>query len=428
MYKVGHIIKEARRKAGMKQVVLANGICTTSYISKIERNATTPSEEILNLLLDRLNISKESLYSTGQETLDQLKSIYFELTAKRNKSIIKENKDFLHNSTFNFSLSSDYFSAQLYLSRISLANKDFTFMEKLLVSMSANIDSFSVDQKYLYYKHAAVYYYQKELHMIAIENYVEAEKYLQQMVSQDWERADFNYLISLAFLETSQLSNSINYASEALQFFSNKLYFNRAIECYLVKGIAYKRVHQYKQAFETYQLAKKLTQTVEIHEYDGLLFQNIGSLHSLQGDSITALKYYEESLKIKTTDKEKLVSLLSIVNEYSKLKNSSQVLIFCAQALNILRSKTDSNFKSFTYKFEIYQAYHSENINFQVICTDAIKYFERISDFKSTHKFSLLLADYFYATGKYKDSSFFYRKASEMNFKIQNLYNWEDLQ
>ena len=54
--KVGHLIRAERIRQEMKQVVLAKGICTPSYLSKIERNLIVPSEDIVTLLFNRLGI------------------------------------------------------------------------------------------------------------------------------------------------------------------------------------------------------------------------------------------------------------------------------------------------------------------------------------------------------------------------------------
>ncbi|MDA6131262.1 helix-turn-helix transcriptional regulator, partial [Escherichia coli] len=59
----GEIIKFYRKKAGLTQEQLGFGICTLSYISKIERGHTACSAEIIELLSERLHldIKKEIL-------------------------------------------------------------------------------------------------------------------------------------------------------------------------------------------------------------------------------------------------------------------------------------------------------------------------------------------------------------------------------
>lgn len=46
-----------RKKLGLSQTELCNGICTQSTLSKFENNGRIPSLKILNSLCDRMNIN-----------------------------------------------------------------------------------------------------------------------------------------------------------------------------------------------------------------------------------------------------------------------------------------------------------------------------------------------------------------------------------
>ena len=52
----GYIIYRERVRRNWSQAGLCKGICTVSYLSKIESGSAEPSEEILRLLLARLNL------------------------------------------------------------------------------------------------------------------------------------------------------------------------------------------------------------------------------------------------------------------------------------------------------------------------------------------------------------------------------------
>ena len=70
---VGSIIRDERIKQAMKQEVLCHKICSPSYLSKIESNQANPSDDVLVLLFQRLNIrfitdiSQSSLYEIFSE-------------------------------------------------------------------------------------------------------------------------------------------------------------------------------------------------------------------------------------------------------------------------------------------------------------------------------------------------------------------------
>jgi len=55
----GYIIYRERLRRNWSQLGLCKGICTVSYLSKIETGKAEPSEEVLRLLLERLGLKSE---------------------------------------------------------------------------------------------------------------------------------------------------------------------------------------------------------------------------------------------------------------------------------------------------------------------------------------------------------------------------------
>jgi transcriptional regulator with XRE-family HTH domain len=67
---VGQRIRYYRKTKGLTQEELAQGICSVSYLSKIEKGDAKSSEEVINLLCDRLGISSGEVDSN--EILEML--------------------------------------------------------------------------------------------------------------------------------------------------------------------------------------------------------------------------------------------------------------------------------------------------------------------------------------------------------------------
>lgn len=55
----GYVIYRERVRRNWSQAGLCSGICTVSYLSKIESGKAEPSEEILRLLLERLELKSD---------------------------------------------------------------------------------------------------------------------------------------------------------------------------------------------------------------------------------------------------------------------------------------------------------------------------------------------------------------------------------
>ena len=67
----GYIIYRERVRRNWSQAGLCKGICTVSYLSKIESGSAEPSEEILRLLLARLNLETNREVEREAAGLDQ---------------------------------------------------------------------------------------------------------------------------------------------------------------------------------------------------------------------------------------------------------------------------------------------------------------------------------------------------------------------
>ncbi|MEU2325269.1 helix-turn-helix domain-containing protein [Micrococcus luteus] len=76
------VIYNQRIEKGMTQENLANGICSISYLSKLENKQLDPSKEILALLLDKLDIEIKDFLEDHK---------YFEVRIdKLNQAIIRK--------------------------------------------------------------------------------------------------------------------------------------------------------------------------------------------------------------------------------------------------------------------------------------------------------------------------------------------------
>lgn len=70
----GLIIKRKREELGYKQEYICKGICAVSYLSKIEKGSIVPSDEIIQQLMERLDIScfnEPDFIEKGKELLEE---------------------------------------------------------------------------------------------------------------------------------------------------------------------------------------------------------------------------------------------------------------------------------------------------------------------------------------------------------------------
>ncbi len=95
MIEIGHIIKTRREELGVSQEDLAEGVCSTATLSRIERSERLPTQAHLELLLQRLgytDLSLMSFQSKGDILLHDLKfqvrQAYIEKDLPRAKNLL----------------------------------------------------------------------------------------------------------------------------------------------------------------------------------------------------------------------------------------------------------------------------------------------------------------------------------------------------
>ena len=413
----------------MKQVSLARGICSTSYLSKIENNQTIPSEDVLQLLLERLNLDYEDL-STEQEMefLSEVYSLYKDAIIERNKDQIVFQLSSYSAKNYLFKDEKNFYTYNLYLFRLYLIVDPLgTKTTSLLNGLEQMQDLFDERQRFIFNMDRGLYFYLRNDNINALISLEISLSILTNFHLEDWELADFYYVISLVYLRNNSIINTIEYATKSLNIYKDMLVFKRAIDCYLVIGLAQNRNLNFKNAEESFLFAKKIANDLKLSEYNVMIFHNLGSLYATQGDSSKAIDYYNNSLNHSDDNYDSLVTLFSMVKEYSKQSDSNKVRQTSEKGISIIKSDSNSNFLSYYYHFKVYLLLNENSEELEVLLIEAIKHFETINDYRHAHKYSILLGDTYCKNRKYKNSVIYLQKANHFLYHIKTINHWEDL-
>ncbi|QUG43625.1 helix-turn-helix transcriptional regulator [Psychrobacillus sp. INOP01] len=434
MSSIGHIIKSERINQSMKQTTLAKGICSTSYLSKIENNLTVPSDEVITFLLKKLNIEIDQVSSEKEnKIITSLSELYKTAVLKRDKKFIRES---LHKFTYQklyFLQLNNYYSYHLYLFRLLLILDDeedkLQSTYNIIVKIRDDIDE---KQKFINNLNLGIYSYLEGNYQDALSRLEMSLEYVNNGLHEEWEIADFYNVLSLTYSKCDEFFNAINYASKSLLYYKDNLLFERAIDNYIVIGIAHKEMRKFQEAEKNYNLARKLAIDYKLINYEEVIYQNLGSLHAIQGSHEKAIEFYKLSLKIKEEDcnaEGYLLTTLSIIKQYSKQSDHQQVLKWCQKGLDkIVEGKNSKKeYISYYYHLEIYKHYHNLTDELEMVLREAISYFENEKDERHVQKYSILLADYLFKHHKFKAASLYYQKANKILFKQKFIVKWEDL-
>lgn len=428
---IGQIIKRERLKQNLKQVNLAHGICSVSYLSKIEANLTQPSDEILNLLLERLNISLNELSRTEEtQYIQKILSFYKEAVLSQDKTYTFEQLSKEFNDSVQFSADFYYYTFTLYMFRLYLISDTDIEILREFVDVIESFNPTIGDKEWFIANHnLAIFYYNEHDYAKSLSHLETALGILDTLPIEEWEKADFYNTLSLAYVRNNDLPKSNYYASLSLQIFRKQLILNRAIDSYIILGNNAKRIGDFRNAEHNYILAQKLAKDLKLEAYEGMIAQNLGSLSASIGEHDKAIEYYTSSLSRKKKDAESYyLTVFSIIKEYSKEENHIQVLNWCKHGLeNITSIKEKSTIQPYQVHFKLYQSLHSNDEELEAVLKKSIKYFEKLGDNRQIQKYSFLIAEYYTKQLKYKSAVTYYEKAKQILFKDKSIQHWEDL-
>lgn len=433
MSSIGYTIKQERVNQKIKQSVLAKGICSTSYLSKIENNSTVPSEDVIKLLLKRLNLEIDKLPNEEENKfIDAFYELYKEAIIKRDKVSIRITlQEFSGQKTYFLQLK-NYYTYNLYMFRLRLIlNEKKEELQSTLAVIINSEDNFDEKQRFISNLNLGLYYYLNGEYSKALSKLESSLLFVNNVSNEEWEVADFHNVLSLIYFKCNEFFNTINYASKSLMYYKDNLLFERAIDNYIVIGMAYKKMRKYKEAEKNYNLAKKLVIDYKVFNYEGMIYQNIGSLYAIQENHVQAIEYYKLSLKSKEENYNPegyLITILSIIKEYSKQNNQSEVLSWCEKGFKLLEEvQWNMEYHSYKWHLEIYRALHAVSDELEAVLKKAINHFEMIHDDRHVQKYSILLANYYFKESKFKAADLYYQKSIHILFKQNFITKWEDL-
>lgn len=429
MNNFGHVIKLERIRNNMKQITLAQGICTPSYLSKIENNSIVPSQEVIDLLLNRLELSITQNKNLDDESyLTYIKEIYFNAVMNKDRELVAEQLKEINNERYMFSDSTNYYTYQLMVLRLTLIVQDIQHdTSEIIMALSELSSNFNDYQMFLFHSNVGSYYSFMLDFNSTLQAYEKAIEYFKRINIEKWEEADFQYLLGHCYLTQQQWVISIEYILKSLEFFKNGFYNARVVECYLILSIAQDHSYQYEEAYQNLLLAQKIASQLNLVENFPIIKQNLGSSATRKGHTDVAIKYYLESLEARKDPVEKLLPIYSLVKEYSKLKNSEEIIKWSTLGLSLINDCSNASTQTFSHHFNIYLSREKNQILFEKVTIDAYNYFKEIKDYRHAQKYSLMLGNFYQELNKYKNAAKYYAYSNENMFKKKKILYWEDL-
>ncbi|TQR21509.1 helix-turn-helix domain-containing protein [Psychrobacillus vulpis] len=426
---IGQLIKLERQRQNMKQESLASGICVPSYLSRIENGLVTPSENIQQHILTRLNIPLDSLKSD----INPEKSIHFKLLFKtvlnsRDKQKAANLLQDIHIYIVEHPIDPNRLTLLLMETRLMLMLPDYTNEVQTNVTILEEFKKeMNTEQLFYLYTIQGIIAYLNNQFREASEIFSQVFTLIKSYRMEDWEMAELYYISSLSLLSESRYILAIDYVKSALSYFNQEILIERSIECLIILGIAQKDNGVLKESVAIYEKAKEISTKIESSKFNGMIEHNLGASYSLLKNPQKALFHFQNSLDAKSKPDDKIVTILSIVKEYHKNSDVINAKIWLEKGYKLLDLLTKKNRIFYTNHFAIYRSILFKEKDLISIFKKSLDYFESKQEYKYCSIYCYVLAKKLAEDKQYKQATIYYEQGFNYHIKQSKVSNWEEL-
>ncbi|MBH9964760.1 helix-turn-helix domain-containing protein [[Bacillus] enclensis] len=416
---IGSKIRFHRQKKNLTQEELSKGIISVSYLSKLENNQVFPSEEIIQLLCERLGVS--SLQNDEQELN--------KLLEKWNRSLLwkdLEAAESYHDEIKKLLNETDDLTAQLLYKilfiRYQLIHSDLASVRTNLARIHSHYKELNDTLRFYYHRYKGNYYYAVQQYDKALTELKEAETYyVLGSVTNEEERADLYYLFSLVLTRLNMYRLAIYYGEKSLSIFQGVYFQQRCAEVHLLLGICYRRIRYSEEALKHYDWANFISKSINYNRLTSMVEQNLGYLKSVMNKSEEAIHHYLRSIELKESDVEgKLNSILALVKEYYKLNRFNQVRYWLPKGLALCSKDV---FPGKYYQLSYYQyALDDFPTGFEHFMKEYIlPYFKENGEQLLYAEYSKFLGQYYQGVRRYKNAAFHLKESNSIYEEMLSL-------
>ncbi len=404
---IGAMIKYHRQLRNMTQAELCNGICSVTHLSKFENYNKEVNQETILLLLERLDISLDSIQKASESIAADLSDLldavlsYDKKRAEECYHRVEEQREYI---TF-----SNYIgSYHLYLYRYFLLINDFESAEKEQETIRYIVNSLAAQEK-------EIYEYLNAILLMFKGNYKPSLDILLKIEANDllpsvW-KAELYYFIAHNYASLEDSSSCIAYGSKALEGFSRSFNYLRILHTQFLLGVAYTDLGLYENADEQYRFIFRNMNLINAEELLSAMYNNYALLLEKICEVEKAAQYFILSMEHAHTKKEYLMSLCS----YTELLISQGKK---EEALNniskILRETKVNSMKKQELIFRYYRYLLKDQKEKAMVFleSDVLPYLEKFFFIEDYNKYALSLAK-FYSTRNTDKALYYYKKIAE---------------
>ena len=338
---VGDKLRQLRIYKGLSQAELAEGICSTAYLSKVENCKTSPSSNFLEKITKKLEV-EPSVFSTD-------KSIYYTKLIRQLEEKVKNQEELsekdvsalylalyetlsmdLHVKVFNLLMN-------FYVEKMQQveAQRLYELCEKL-IPMEAELMLEDPHDVFVFYNLLGNYFYMQQQFHSADFYYTKAKN---QGSNNRLELAKIFFNMSLSKQRIfDDMHISLIYAKQAYDLFEQEEAHLEMINVLISMAVQYTHIQNFEAAKSSLLTARQKIEQQPNIELNSTLFMmeyHYGKLYEAMGDEEAALQKYKELTDTLEEHPSLVYVLKSMIDLYFKQKKWLEVQVYCERAMEL---------------------------------------------------------------------------------------------
>ncbi|MDM5337236.1 helix-turn-helix transcriptional regulator [Fictibacillus enclensis] len=401
-----------RIKKGLTQKAACEGICSVSYLSKIENNSITPSPEILELLCERLGIEYSYVSEEAINNLKKEMHVWYKDIKYRNKEAADQKFNHFQSRIMNMD---DTGLINLFMAmsaRYYIFINDMVNAKRLLDKLNEVRKISTSEIQYYTIQFTGHYEYLQNNYKTSLDYFKQAYLLSRKLGIQDEE---LFYLMGNISTRLGYFSQSIYYIKTALEIFNADANFARSIDCHILQGMNYSRLRDFETAHSHYTIALNAS-----HFNPALQGMLSTVLHNL-GHSYLQAEQYEEALSVskkglREKKGENIGNTICLIADiYYHTNRSKEAMLWVRKGYKAINNEavTPTYLRLKTLEFKINDQIHDEAYQ-QFIEEEALPFLEKTQDRLHLIEMYEELAAYYSAKFSYKNANHYYAKVNQL--------------
>ncbi|GGD01278.1 transcriptional regulator [Thalassobacillus devorans] len=412
----GLLIKQQRMKQQMTQEELALGICSVSYLSKIEHELIKPSEEIYELLGDRLGLDLRSLNDSFDSVIyDRLHSWHEAIKHNDYTTMIDIHQSLRESLQHNYHIELNNLF-MIFEFRYAFTLNQLDAPSEKIALLRSIAETSNLEFQYYFHKILGYYYLMENEWHCSLKELKQAKATIAELPIDD---SELYYHMSYLYSRLGNFAESILYAEKALEMYQKTLHYTKVIECCMLIAINYNLLSVYEVAEEYFQKILRSANSYLTHEVRAKVYHNLGYICINNKQYDEALDYLEAALALKESEQMNPANTLYLLalTHYS-IKDFPKAKLYAEKG-----HKIAAEFEDLKYLYKHFILLHriegtmQQDIFIQTLKEEIIPYFEKANELEEYKDALKLLGEIYYEGKRYKLSAQYFKIATQSDFQ-----------